>query len=118
MAPLGDIDVLVADPIRKRLWAIECKDLSGALSTAEVAREMTEHFREVGNTSVSKHSERVEWLAARPELALAELGFDDASGWQLSGLIVTDRPAIAPFIDDVPFEVVAVDDLEDFLTSV
>src|SRR4051794_6877402 len=67
---LGDIDVLVGDAGRRILWAVECKDLSGALTAAEIAREMTEHFRQVGTTPVTKHAERVAWLADRVPAAL------------------------------------------------
>lgn len=116
---LGNIDVLVGDPKTRRLWAIECKDLHGGLSTAEVVREMTEHFRQAGTTSVTKHLERVEWLREHSDAALELLEIDSSAGedWKVEGLIVTGRLTMAPHIDDVPFEVVAVDDLVAFLEN-
>jgi hypothetical protein len=116
--PLGDIDVLAGDRERKILWAVECKDLSGALSNADVVREMTEHFRQVGTTSVTKHAERVAWLGQRIPGALTALNLpSNADGWTVSGLVVTGKDVLAPFIDDIPFDVVAVRSLPDYLAG-
>jgi hypothetical protein len=110
--------VLGGDARNRILWAIECKDLSGALSAADVAREMGEHFRVVGGTSMSKHAERVAWLESRLPAALARLGLgDDSAGWTVRGLFVTGRPVVAPYIDDLPFDVVPVDQLTAHLRS-
>jgi hypothetical protein len=113
---LGDIDVLAADPARKTMWAIECKSLSGSLSSSEVVLEMTSHFDQAGTTSVTKHGERVAWLGKRMPAALERLGLsDDADGWEFRGLIVTGRDVIAPFIDDLPFPCVPIHELTQFL---
>jgi len=115
---LGDIDVLAADPARKTIWAIECKSLSGSLSSSEVVLEMTAHFDQAGTSSVTKHGERVAWLRKRMPAALERLGLPgDADGWELRGLIVTGRDAIAPFIDDLPFSCVPIFELAGFLVD-
>lgn len=113
---LGDIDVLAADPARKTMWAIECKSLSGSLSSSEVVLEMTAHFDQAGTSSVTKHGERVAWLGKRMPAALERLGLPgDADGWEFRGLIVTGRDVIAPFIDDLPFPCVPIHELAQFL---
>gem|GEM_PF-1628390 len=118
---LGDIDVLAADPARKTIWAIECKSLSGSLRSSEVVLEMTAHFDQTGTSSVTKHGERVAWLGERMPAALEQLEQldlpDDADGWELRGLIVTERDVIAPFIDDLPFPCVSIHDLAQFLVD-
>lgn len=115
---LGDIDVLAADPARKTMWAIECKSLSGSLSSSEVVLEMTAHFDQAGTSSVTKHGERVAWLGERVPAALERLGLpDDGDGWELCGLIVTGRDVIAPFIDDLPFSCVPIFELAQFLVD-
>jgi Holliday junction resolvase-like predicted endonuclease len=115
---LGDIDVLAADPTEKTIWAVECKSLSGSLSSSEVVLEMTAHFDQAGTTSVTKHGERVAWLCKRMQAALERLGLpDDADDWELRGLIVTGRDVIAPFIDDLPFPCVPIHELAPFLTG-
>ena len=113
---LGDIDVLAADPASGVLWAIECKSLTGTLSSSEVVIEMTGHFGRRGSTSVTRHAERVAWLADHLEKAIAMLGADPQCEWNLHGLIVTGRDVIAPFIDDLPFDLVAVEALPAYLS--
>ena len=113
---LGDIDILTADPQTKTIWAIECKSLSGSLSSSEVVLEMTEHFHDEGVTSVTKHGERVAWLAERQPAARERLGLpEEGEGWSVRGLIVTGRDMIAPFIDDLPFACVPLAELGEFL---
>lgn len=114
---LGDIDVLAADSARKTLWAIECKSLSGSLSSSEVVLEMTAHFDQTGTSSVTKHGERVAWLAERLPAVRKRLGLPEEKGWQLRGLIVTGRDIIAPFIDDLPFPCVPIVELVQFLVD-
>jgi len=109
---LGDIDVLAGDLSTRTLWALECKDLSGAMTAAEIAREMSEHFRAIGSTSMTKHAERVAWLKARIPAALQLLDLSGAAeGWAVRGLFVTERPVHAPYIEDVAFPIVPLNQL-------
>ena len=109
---LGDIDVLAGVASTRTLWAIECKDLSGAMTAAEIAREMSEHFRAIGSTSMTKHAERVAWLEARIPAALELLGLTGAAEeWSVRGLFVTGRPVHAPYIEDVSLPIVPLNEL-------
>lgn len=113
---LGDIDVLAGDVSTRTLWALECKDLSGAMTAAEIAREMSEHFRAIGSTSMTKHVERVAWLKARVPAALELLNLTGtAEHWSVHGLFVTGRPVHAPYIEDVAFPIVPLDQLVEHL---
>jgi hypothetical protein len=108
---LGDIDVLAGSENSPILWAVECKSLNGSLSSAEVAREMSDHFRSEGKSSVAKHAERVAWLQERSVSAARLLDLSDRADREVRGLIVTGREVIAPFIDEISFEVVSVKQL-------
>jgi hypothetical protein len=112
---LGDIDVLAGSETSPILWAVECKSLNGSLSSAEVAREMTDHFRPEGKSSVAKHAERVAWMQERGVAAARLLGLSERADREVRGLIVTGREVVAPFIDEIPFEVVSVKQLPDLL---
>jgi hypothetical protein len=113
---LGDIDILAGDVSTRTLWALECKDLSGAMTAAEIAREMSEHFRAIGSTSMTKHAERVAWLEARIPAALERLELNDAAGeWLVRGLFVTGRPVHAPYIEDVAIQIVPLNRLVEHL---
>lgn len=113
---LGDIDVLAGSDNSPILWAVECKSLNGSLSSAELAREMSDHFRPEGKSSVAKHTERVAWLQERGAAAARLLGLPEADH-EVRGLVVTGREAMAPFIDDIPFEIVSIKQLPGFLTA-
>jgi hypothetical protein len=114
--PLGDIDVLAGDASTRTLWAVECKDLSGAMTAAEIAREMSAHFRAIGSTSMTKHAERVTWLEARIPAALELLNLADVpDGWSVRGLFVTRRSVHASYIEDVVFPIVPVNELSALL---
>ncbi len=114
---LGDIDVLAADTRGYVLYAVECKDLVGALSPSEVAGELSEHFAHEGETAI-KHGERVDWLSSRVDSALNELGVKgDADEWRVEGLFVTGRPVMGPYIAEVAFEIVSVKELPGWIAS-
>ena len=113
---LGDIDVLAGKENSQVLWAIECKALNGSLSSAEVSREMSDHFRSVGSTSVTKHEERIKWLQER-SAATDLLGIKNGGAREVRGLIVTGHDVMAPFIDDIPFEIISIARLPSFLKT-
>jgi hypothetical protein len=115
---LGDIDVLVGNGSTRTLWALECKDLSGAMTAAEIAREMSEHFRSIGSTSMTRHAERVAWLGARITLALDLLDLIGvAEEWSVHGLFVTRRPVHASYIEDVAFPILPLNQLAPYLAK-
>jgi hypothetical protein len=106
---LGDIDVLAADAASKLVFAIECKDLAGALTPTEVAGELKEHFDVVPGTSSSKHRERTAWLADHISQVLTELSItDDPAGWRVVGVFVTSTTVMAQHIKDTDFDIVSV----------
>jgi len=109
---LGDIDVLAADTTTRVLYAVECKDLAGALTPSEVAGELSEHFDADAGTSTSKHLERMAWLESHQADVLRHFHIsDDSSKWRTKGTFVTGRLVMAPYIRDVTFEIVAFKDL-------
>lgn len=113
---LGDIDVLVADPDARILWAVECKALRGSLSSSEVVREMSSHFGQEGGNSIAKHGERAAWLGDCLEGALELLELPvDPEGWEVRGLFCAKRETIAPYIEEMPFDLVAIDELAAYL---
>lgn len=115
---LGDIDVLAADTVAAVLYGIECKDLAGALTPTEFAGELAEHFSSESGTSTSKHAERIAWLEAHRAEALSELGLDGPSErWQVRGLFVTGHTVMAPYIKDLHYEIVVIDDLPSWISA-
>lgn len=105
---LGDIDVLVVEPNRKVVRAVEVKDFAGARTPWEFKRELAALFGPTGGQStVDKHGERVRWLANHRADMLAWLGLPvhDADDWRVDPLIVLDKESPTPFLASVTMPV-------------
>jgi len=114
---LGDIDVLACDTRHQTLWVVECKDLAGAITTSDIVDEMTEHFGAGETTTVARLSARVEWVAGRLPAALKAFDrTDPPNHWKARGTFITSAPVIAPYITDVPFPIIPVEELASWLT--
>jgi len=115
---LGDIDVLACDPHRRTLWVVECKDLAGAITTSDIVDEMTEHFGASETTTVARLSARVGWVAERLPAALKAFDrADPPNHWKARGVFVTGVPVMAPYITDVPFPIIPVEELAGWLAG-
>jgi hypothetical protein len=113
---LGDIDVLACDTRQQTLWVVECKDLAGAITTSDIVDEMIEHFGASETTTVARLSARVGWVAERLPAALKAFDRPDPpSHWKVRGVFVTGVPVMAPYITDVPFPIVPVEELVSWL---
>lgn len=99
---LGDIDILVADRERRRLLAVEAKNLAGARTPAEFAKDLREVLEARGERSgsIDKHLERVAWLRDhRSEVLTAlHLPSGDADAWVIEPLVVVNIESLAPFL--------------------
>lgn len=118
---LGDIDVLVADPRRRRLLAIETKDLEVARTPAELANELHQTFL-VGQahaSAVDKHLARVAWLRQYLRETLEWLKLDASSWrrWRVEPLLVVDRELMGPFLKQPPLTVLSYRELRATLTA-
>jgi hypothetical protein len=114
---LGDIDILACDSRRRTLWVVECKDLAGAITTSDIVDEMTEHFGAGDTTTVARLSARVRWVTARRAGALKMFAQESsANSWKVRGAFVTSAPVVAPYITDLPFPIIPVEQLSDWLT--
>lgn len=113
---LGDIDVLVIDPRRRRVRAYECKDLSLARVPSEIANELAELAK--GDRSiVSKHGKRVAWLRKHLDLVLDHESLPNRGKWNVEGVIIVDEELISRFLVRLPMKVVTIAELEKLLAS-
>ncbi len=109
--PLGDIDVLVADPKRREVLSIETKDLAFARSPAELGHELEDTFGTGGRkpSAVEKHLERTAWLKEHLEVVLGWLGLDNRAtrAWRVEPLIVVDHELRSPYMTGCPIMVLS-----------
>lgn len=108
---LGDIDVLVVYPTRRKIIAIEVKDLELARTPYELANEVDKLFRP-DTSAVARHTRRVRWLEEHiPELC-EWMGIEQGKGtWKVKGLIVLSRSHMSTYIYNAPMEAVSINDI-------
>jgi hypothetical protein len=98
---------------------MECKDLEGARTPAELNNELKSTFGSGGKTrsAADKQVERTAWLSARIPQALEHLAVpDDPSGWKVVSAIVTDVPVLAPYVQGCALPVYALPDLDELFS--
>jgi hypothetical protein len=112
---LTDIDVLAADAVSRKIYLLECKDLEGARTPAELSNELASTFRGGGKkrSAAEKQVERVAWVSARISQTLQHLGVatEEPGGWSVTGAVVTDVHVLAPYVHACPLPVYAQEDL-------
>jgi len=109
---LGDIDVLVVHPARRRVLAVEAKDLELARTPCELEYEVKKLFRP-GISASARHGRRVQWLRDHVPALCESLGIEQGRGaWHVSGMIVLSRALLSPYVFAPPMEVVSIADLD------
>lgn len=109
----GDIDVLVIDVSRARIYVLECKNLAYARTPFELAAELraltesTPHNRSM----IEKHQRRVTWLKAHLNAVIAWAKLDPVKHWDVFSAVVVDEHAMSPKLQDVGEPVFSLDDL-------
>ena len=113
---VGDIDVLVVDPARKRIFVIECKDLMAARTPYELHTELLKLFAGAGGKKslVQKHLARVTWVRSHLQAVLAFVGLEKRGDWQVKEMIVTDSEMLSPFMRECPATVVPFEQFKQF----
>jgi hypothetical protein len=91
----GDFDVLLAIPARRRLFALECKDIAPAVDVFAQADELktlvTGDPSRGKRSFVDKQRERIEWLKAHLADALTHLKVASSGRWTVRGAIITSN---------------------------
>jgi hypothetical protein len=123
VSTVGDIDVLVADPTRRRLIVNECKDLAVARAPQEMAHELEGLFvrKGGGKSIIEHHAERVAWVREHRAAILAWLGIDvlpkHVKKWTVEAQILVDQPLMAPFLKRASIPVIAYVELDALLSE-
>ena len=113
--PPGDIDVLVIDEDRGRIYVLECKNLAFARTPFELAAELraltetTPQYRSI----IKKHQRRVDWLRENLDAVLAWAKLDHTKQWEVHSAVVVDEHAMSPKLQDVGEPVFALDELRE-----
>lgn len=104
---LGDIDVLVADPVHRIVLPVEVKDLALARTPIELSRELEEAFSNEPGSSAQKHLERTAWIRDHLAEVLTELGISDeaTTRWAVQPMFVVDQLTMSPYVANCPMPI-------------
>lgn len=108
----GDIDVLVADPQRRRLGILECKDFAMARTPREIVHELEKLF-EGKHGKKTMTEKRADWARAHVGDLLRYLGLEttNAQRWRVEPLIVTSEELFSPYLRKSTIPVVSLQKL-------
>ena len=113
----GEIDLLVADPGRGRLWVCEVKDVYAAVSPVTMRRPL-EKFLDAKDGHVAQLSRSARAVAGNPDAAAKLLSAPSpAKPWRVLPLMITRRVEPAPFVEGVSVTFTVLADLADTLRS-
>lgn len=112
--PPGDIDVLVIDVQRAKIYVLECKNLAFARTPFELAAELRAltESTETSRSMIAKHQRRVEWLREHLDEFVAWAELDATQQWTVGSAVVVDEHAMSPKLKDVGEAVLSLDDLQ------
>ncbi|MDA8289133.1 MAG: hypothetical protein M0014_11925 [Actinomycetota bacterium] len=113
----GEIDLLVADPSRGRLWVCEVKDVYAAVSPATMRRRL-DKFLDAKDGHVAQLSRSARAVAGNPDAAAKLLSAPSpAQPWRVLPLMITRRVEPAAFVEGVSVTFTVLADLADTLRS-
>jgi hypothetical protein len=96
--PIGDVDILAVDTMRRSVWAIEAKNLAVARTPHEIRNEIDEIVgpSPASPGSVRRHLERTEWLEANLGHVLKSFNvMSDLRRWRVRSLVVTESDLLS-----------------------
>ena len=88
---LGDIDVMVIDKRKNKLFLIECKDFLMARTPYELSMEYKEVF-ESDNSYINKFSKRVKWIKENIDEVIKHYMLDNEKKWKIKSMMVVNEP--------------------------
>lgn len=95
---LGDIDVLLINPAKRRIIVIETKDFSFSRNPHEIELEYRKLFcdSEKSVSYITKHKRRVEWVKAHIEDLKIQYRLEGV-GWKVTNAFVVNEPIVSNY---------------------
>ncbi len=109
--PPGDIDVLVIDPDKRRVWVIECKDFAAAHMPHQIANELENLFLGKGGKE-SKVERRAAWVREHLDAVLEWYKVKSTGRWKVEPLIIVSQELFTPYLRRSPIRILSFDTLE------
>lgn len=109
---LGDIDILIIDEERKKIYAAEVKDFNFSRNPYEIQMEYEKLFVDSPKKKsyVTKHQRRVDWLKLHMEDVTTYYGLSYVK-WEIVGIFIVSEPLISKNIYGKEIEIISVNEL-------
>lgn len=112
----GEVDLLIADAARSRIWVCEVKDVSAAFSPRTIMTRIRKFLDD--EDYISKLSARAIAVRQNPDAAAQFVAAPTAhSPWRVIPLMITRTIEAAAFLKDVPVTFTVLNDLAATLQS-
>ncbi len=109
---LGDVDVLAFEPMRNRLWIIECKDFQMTRVPAELRNDIEDL-----KTAQGKQARRTEWIRNNIPKVAARIRTDVPGDVAIEPLIVMSSLVLPVYLEEQRAPVVHIDDLRKHIAN-
>ncbi len=108
---LGDIDVLIIDSIRLRIYSLECKDTGFARNARELANEVENFDANHENSWMQKHLQRDKWI--KENLATLSTTYaKDLHDYRVSSALVCSEVLPTSFISGSALPILSLSELK------
>ena len=115
----GEVDLLIADPVHRRIWVCEVKDLYTAVSPQTIQRRI-DKYANVRDGFAKRLLTRQHEVSENPSRALTLLGVNaeaEAEQWRIFPLMITRRVEPAAFVAGIPVPFVVIADVAGTLSA-
>ncbi|MEV0713346.1 hypothetical protein [Asanoa sp. NPDC050611] len=96
--PVGEIDLLIADPVNSRLWICEVKDLATPYSIAAMRHHVRQFTHGKRSRFVPKLLEKAEQIQRHAHAVAHACGVTEVHPWRVISLIVTRHVEPAAYV--------------------
>lgn len=108
---LGDIDVLMIDKEKQRIYVTEVKDFNFSRNPYEIQQEYQKMFVDgKKNCYATKHAKRVDWVKEHIEDVKVHYKLSDVK-WDVYGLFIVSEPLISTQVYHQKLEVISMAEL-------
>lgn len=110
---LGDIDILIIDKIKKKVFSIECKNTNYARNPREIANEIKQFSegKDRKNSWLSKHIKRDYWLQNNKRILKSAFKLESEE-FVIKSLFIVAEEIISTFLLDISLPVISFSSLK------
>ncbi len=111
-SPIGEIDLIAADTVAKKLFVLEVKDPARTLAIESIAEQINDYYRKE-DCFQAKLTKKKDYIQSRLSSVLRDLGVGTPDDWRVGAAFVTRFPVVAAYAKDRKYPFVTLSSLQD-----